>query len=207
VPNQPPAADAKKTARLRRESFGGAEGDPARSQTEPPVHFWRRLAMKQVLVITGLLCLVLPSERSVAQGSKEKDARRDKLLAARDAWYAAFYEGDIDAMDKVEAKEFVVIGERVMETKEEQLKGIKKAVDDKKWFPRGMTLGTEDLRIRFEGNVAVITGRAWVKAPDQKEPPKERDALTEVWVERDDRWTVLHLHFHEIALSSDQPKK
>jgi hypothetical protein len=162
--------------------------------------------MKQVLVITGVLCLVLPSESSLAQGAKEKDARRDKLLAARDAWYAAYYGGDPDAMDKVEAKEFVVIGERVMLTKEEQLKRIKKAVEDKKWFPKGMTQGTEDLRIRFEGNVAVITGRAWVKASDQKDPPKERFALTEVWVGRDDRWTVLHLHFHQIAPSQDQTK-
>jgi hypothetical protein len=70
-----------------------------------------------------------------------------------------------------------------------------------------MTQGTEDLRTRFEGNVAIITGRAWVKNPDQKDPPKERVALTEVWVERDDRWTVLHLHFHQIAPPPDQPKK
>jgi ketosteroid isomerase-like protein len=166
--------------------------------------------MKQVLVTTGLLCLVVPSEPSLAQGAKEKDPRRDKLLAARDAWYVAFYAGDTDAMDKVEAKEFFVIGERAMQTsmltKEEQLKGIKKAVEDKKWFPKGMTQGTEDLRVRFEGNVAVITGRGWAKAPDQKDPPKERAALTEVWVERDDGWTVLHLHFHWIAPSKDQPK-
>jgi len=128
--------------------------------------------MRPVLVITGLLCLVLPSEPSLAQGAEEKDPRRDKLLAARDAWYVAFYAGDTDAMDKVEAKEFVVIGERAgqtrMLTKEEQLKGIKKAVEDKKWFPKGMTQGTEDLRIRFEGNVAVITGRGWAKAPTRR---------------------------------------
>ena len=163
--------------------------------------------MKQVFVITGLLCLVLPSDPSLAQGAKEKDPRRDKLLAARDAWIEAFYRGYTDAMDKVEAKEFFVIGERGMGTKEEQLKGIKKRVEDKKWFPKGMTHGTEDLRILFEGNVAVITCRAWAKAPDQKEPPKERVAVSEVWVELDGRWTVLHLHYHQIAPSPDQPKK
>jgi ketosteroid isomerase-like protein len=91
--------------------------------------------------------------------------------------------------------------------KEEQLNGIKKAVEDKKWFPKGMTHGTEDLRIRFAGNVAVITSRAGVKAPDQKNPPKERAALTEVWVERDDGYTVLHLHFHAISQSPNQPKQ
>jgi hypothetical protein len=167
--------------------------------------------MKQVLVITGLLCSVLPSESSLAQGGKKIDPRRDKLLAARDAWYVAFYAGDTDAMDKVEAKEFVVIGERAgqtrMLTKEEQLKGIKKAVEDKKWFPKGMTQGTEDLRIRFEGNVAVITGRGWAKAPDEKERPKEQAALTEVWVERGDGWTVLHLHYHGVKPAPHQPKK
>jgi hypothetical protein len=167
--------------------------------------------MKQVLVITGLLCLVLPPQPSLAQGAKKKDPQRDKLLAARDAWYVAFYAGDTAAMDKVEAKEFVVIGERAgqtsMLTKEEQLRGIKKAVQDKKWFPKGMTQGTDDLRIRFEGNVAVITGRGWAKAPDQKDRPKDRAALTEVWVERDDGWTVLHLHFHGVRPAPDQPKK
>ena len=105
--------------------------------------------MKQVLVLAGLLCLVLPSESSLAQGAKKKDPRRDKLLAARDAWYVAFYAGDTDAMDKVVAKEFVFICERgVMVTKEEQLKWIKKEVEDKKWSRKGMTYGAEDLRIR-----------------------------------------------------------
>jgi hypothetical protein len=167
--------------------------------------------MKQVIVITGLLCLALPSAPSLAQDTKKKDPRQDKLLAARDAWYEAFYAGDTDAMDKVEAKEFVVIGERAgktgMQTKEEQLKGIKKAVEDKKWFPKGMTQGTEDLRIRFEGNVAVITGRGWAKPPDQKDPPKERAAQTEVWVERGNGWSVLHLHFHGVKPAPDEPKK
>jgi ketosteroid isomerase-like protein len=163
--------------------------------------------MKQVIMITGLLCLALPPEPCLGQDGKDKDPRRDKLLAARDAWYVAFYGGDTDAMDKVEAKDFVVVSERGLSTKDEQLRGIKKAVEDKKWFPKGMTQGTEDLRIRFEGNVAVITGRGWAKAPDQKDRPKERVALTEVWVERDDGWTVLHLHFHGIAPPPDQPKK
>ena len=163
--------------------------------------------MKQVIMITGLLCMALAAEPCLAQDGKDKDPRRDKLLAARDAWYEAFYRGDTDAMDKVEAKEFVVIGDRAGGTKEEQLKGIKKAVEDKKWFPKGTAQVTEDLRVRFEGNVAVVTGRAWVKAPDQKDPPKERTALTEVWVERDGRWTVLHLHFHRIAPAPDEPKK
>ena len=163
--------------------------------------------MKQALMITGLLCLALPPEPCLAQDGKDKDPRRDKLLAARDAWYEAFYRGDTDAMDKVEAKEFVVIGDRSGGTKEEQLKGIKKAVEEKKWFPKGTAQGTEDLRLRFEGNVAVVTGRAWMKAPDQKAPSKERTALTEVWVERDGSWTVLHLHFHRVALAPDEPKK
>ena len=163
--------------------------------------------MKQVIMLTGLLCLALPPEPGLAQDGKDKDPRRDKLLAARDAWYEAFYRGDTDAMDKVEAKEFVVIGDRGGAAKEEQLKGIKKAVEDKKWFPKGTAQVTEDLRVRFEGNVAVVTGRAWVKAPDQKDPPKERTALTEVWVERDGRWTVLHLHYHRIALAQDEPKR
>ena len=35
-----------------------------------------------------------PALPSLAQGAKEKDPRRDKLLAARDAWYAAFYGGE-----------------------------------------------------------------------------------------------------------------
>jgi hypothetical protein len=41
----------------------------------------------------------------------------------------------------------------------------------------------------------------------QKALPKERTALTEVWVERDGRWTVMHLHFHRIALAPEEPKK
>ena len=55
---------------------------------------------------------------------------------------------------------------------------------------------------RFKG-----ADRGWVKAPDQKDPPKERSALTEMWVERDNGWTVLHLHFHLVKPAPDQPRK
>ncbi|HUF60996.1 MAG TPA: nuclear transport factor 2 family protein [Verrucomicrobiales bacterium] len=160
--------------------------------------------MKQVFVITGLICLALCPEPCIGQDGKETE-RREKLLAVRDAWQVAFYAGDTDALDKVEAEEFLVIGDRVIHTKEEQLKGIKQAVEDKTWFPKGTKAVTEDLRVRFEGNVAVVTGR--VKHLGQKDPPNGRIALTEVWVQRDGRWTVLHLHFHHLAPPPDEPKK
>ena len=163
--------------------------------------------MKQVFVITGLICLALAPERCIGQDDKQKQ-RREKLLAARDAWGAAFYRGDTDAMDKVEAKEFLVIAGSGIVTKEQQLKGIKKAVEDKKWLPKGSKMVTKDLRVRFEGNVAVVTGRGAVRRGETDSPKAQITLLlTEVWVERDGRWTVLHLHFHNPTPPPGKPKK
>jgi hypothetical protein len=153
----------------------------------------------------GIAGMAMVAASSGAQDVMEK-GRRDNLMAGRDAWYAAFARGDIEAMDKVEAKEFVVISDRSVATKEEQLRGIRQAVEGKKWLPEGTTTGTDDLKIRFEGPIAVVTGRGWVKGPGQADPPKARDALTEVWAERGGRWTVLHLHYHRVPDTTDQPK-
>ena len=160
--------------------------------------------MKPIVINIGLVGLTLSAALCIGQDGMEKE-RREKLLAARDAWYAAFYRGDTDAMEKVEAKEFLVIGDAVVRTKEEQLNEIKKAVEDKKWFPEGTAAVAEDLRVRFEGTAAIVTGRGWAKGPERKDAPAMRNALTEVWAVRDGRWTVLHLHFHR--LPADEPKK
>jgi ketosteroid isomerase-like protein len=154
------------------------------------------------LALGAVLLLAFGALSCAAQEKKEKEPRQKKLLAARQVWYDAYSRGDTEAMARIEAKDFVVISERGTQSKDKQLRGIRQRVEEKKW-PKGATHVTDDRHVRFYGNSAVVTGHGWMKFPDQKDPPKDRYVLTEVWVvDRDGAWNVVHLHFSQLTNSA-----
>jgi ketosteroid isomerase-like protein len=148
--------------------------------------------MKPTLGVLSLFLLL----SVVAEVAGQDDTRKDKVLAARKAWYEAFCKGDTATMEKVEDKDFVIVSEAKVITKEKQLADIRKAVDGKKWLPAGAMEVAEDLKVRFYGNVALVSGRSWIKMKGREAPPKSLAALTEVWVEQDGKWNIVHMHFH-----------
>jgi hypothetical protein len=150
------------------------------------------LALSFVFVSIGTAAaLAADEERSIP--------RQEKLLTARNAWYAAFCRGDTTEMDRIEARDFLVLSESGVETKDQQLRGIRRRVEQNNWLPKDTVHVTEDLKVRFYGGSAVVTGRGWMKFPAREDQPQKQSALTEVWVERDGQWSVVHLHFHQIA--------
>jgi len=67
-------------------------------------------------------------------------------------------------------------------------------------MPKGVTLVDENLNVRLHGDAAVLSGRSWNKESGQgKKPPEGRNVFTEVWLKRDGRWKVMHLHFSPFA--------
>lgn len=153
--------------------------------------------MKVVNTAAVGLVAVLASLPGPTRGGGE-DPRRERLIAARDAWYEAFFRGDTDALAKFEAEDFLAVNPQGIYDKAEQLRHIKRAVEAGKWFPKGTSQVADDLRIRFEGGLAVLTCRYSNKGGPNS-APSERAALTEVWVERGGAWRALHLHYSGIT--------
>jgi ketosteroid isomerase-like protein len=150
-----------------------------------------------------LAVAVLTSASCQAQNGKAKEARREKLLAARNAVYDAYLRGDVEALDKGEAKEFMVVFPDGMESKEQQIRGIRRAVAARRW-PQGRSQVTKEMQIRFEANVAVLTGLQSIQGRGGNSAPDDWNVITEVWVERGGKWMLYHLHYH--PLKPEKPK-
>jgi ketosteroid isomerase-like protein len=151
----------------------------------------------EFLSLSTVLVALLAGTGCTTVETSHRSSRQDELLAAREVWYKSFNQGNTEEMDRLETNDFLVMSGFGVETKDEQLRGIKARVEAKNWKSDDSKQVTEDLRVRFYGDAAIVTGRGWTKTRNQTDPPKEQFLLTEVWLERDGRWSVCHLHFHQ----------
>lgn len=118
----------------------------------------------------------------------------EQLLAARARWIRAYFDGDVDMLDKLEAADFSSTCRRGNQTKKEQLEGITSAVREGCWFADG-SLG-EDLErhVHMLGDFALVHGVIRTEAFGQLPPSV---ASTEVWQRCGPEWQVLRLHFSD----------
>ena len=118
----------------------------------------------------------------------------EKLLAARARWIRAYFDGDVDMLDKLEASDFSSTCRLGNQTKKAQLEGITSAVREGCWFADG-SLG-EDLErhVHMLGDLALVHGVIRTEAFGQLPPSV---ASTEVWQRCGSEWQVLRLHFSD----------
>lgn len=118
----------------------------------------------------------------------------EELLAARARWIRAYFNGDVDTLDKLEAAGFSSTCRLGNQLKKDQLEGIALAVREGCWFADG-SLG-EDLErhVQLLGDVALVHGVIHTVAPGQLPP---QVASTEVWQRSGSQWLALRLHFSD----------
>ena len=152
-------------------------------------------------IVCGLLFSI-----GATSAAADEAAERTKIQAARDQWMEAFFKGDTETMDHLEADEFNVIAGNVIADKKNQLARIKESVEGGDGFPPGVMSVNVDVKIRFAGkDVAIVSGHVANKFPGE-DAPRMRFAITEVWQRTDDEWRVLHLHFHPIELVDESQR-
>jgi ketosteroid isomerase-like protein len=150
----------------------------------------KRIAFSLILALT--IPVIILAQEKAGQSKDEQE-----LLKTRSEWYDAYFRGDTATLERIETSDFVVISDRTVENKRTYT-GIQNAVKANRWMPKGTTkVDDDDLRVRLQGDFAAISGRGWNKVPGVFEkPPQNRIAFTEIWVRRDGRWRVMHLHYH-----------
>lgn len=117
------------------------------------------------------------------------------LFEARDSWYRAFYAGDADELARFEADDFFVVSEMGRQTKHEQMKSMKKSVDEGSWFPvipSRKEYHVSQVKIS-DGVVVSGVGHTIVNANIVA-----KHMFTEIWVIDSTRWCIKALHYSPI---------
>jgi ketosteroid isomerase-like protein len=144
-----------------------------------------------------ILALAIPAA-ALAQEKAGQSKDEQELLKTRSEWYDAYFRGDTTILARIETSDFVVISDRTIEN--QRMYGvIQKAVQANRWIPKGAAnVDDNNVRVRLQGDLAVISGSGWTRIPGLVEkPPEIKNAFTETWVKRDGRWRVMHLHYHQ----------
>lgn len=139
-----------------------------------------------------------PSAGRQAQGiasAQGTNAAEQELLKTRREWLEAYYSGDTETLARIETSDFVVISDRVIEN-QRVYTTMQNAAKAGRWFPKGSANIDTEVRVRVQDGIAVVSGRGWDKIPGRvEEEPQHKKAFTELWVKRDGRWRIMHLHF------------
>jgi ketosteroid isomerase-like protein len=168
--------------------------------------------MKQLFHAAVLLCSlsVLASGQTPEKASLDSSTEQEIMKLSRE-WYDAYFRGDTATLERVEASDFIVMSDRVTQTKQEQVAGIQGRVKEGRWLSPGLIRHTEGVIVRAYGDVVVISGRSWnTRQGDVQETPSVKSQFTEIWVRRDEQWQVVHLHFAPLAqaqATTQQPQK
>ena len=121
----------------------------------------------------------------------QSDQVEEAILNAHNAWFAAFDRGDVDAIDRMETDDFVLVNRDRIVDKRQQLENIR----------TGLGGGTEMTRVTgvhsfsLIGDAAVLTGLAY----SSSQAGGESFLFSEVWVQREGRWQIRLAHFSSVG--------
>ena len=160
-------------------------------------------------VLLGSLA-VIASGQTPEKTSLDSSTEQEIMTLSRE-WYDAYFRGDTATLERVEASDFIVMSDRVTQTKQEQVVGIQSRVKEGRWLSPGLIRHTEGVRVRAYGDVVVISGRSWnTRQGDVPQTPSVKSQFTEIWMRHDGQWQVVHLHFNPLAQvqpTTQQPQK
>jgi hypothetical protein len=125
----------------------------------------------------------------------------NEIAALDDQAIAAYFRGDTATLRRLEADDFIVIGDEGNAfSTQGRYESIDQQVKDGRWYPGGATRTNETRTIRVFAPTAIVHGIALVATQDSQ----ERVAFSEVWNKRNGAWRFVHLHFH--TLKGSQPR-
>jgi uncharacterized protein (TIGR02246 family) len=136
-----------------------------------------------------VIALFLPAILSAQQTSSSDIDRTIRRL--EDRWRAAQQANDTAAFNELLAPDVTFIG--TSGTLRDRADYI--ASRSGSWIPRSTSFTVDELRLRFYGTVAIVTGRGITTGAGTE----ARVRFTDVWARRGDTWMLVAIHRTEIA--------
>ncbi len=145
--------------------------------------------MKFQLWIFALSAFTLLALNGAAAQTKA-DTASSKIVALENKWNDAYKRGDAATMESLLAEDFIITVE-----------------DGTTYSKSGYLAHTADaelhvqisemidLKVRMQGNVAIVTGAYHEKGTSRGRPYESRDRLTDVWFKTGNSWQVIAAHY------------
>ena len=121
----------------------------------------------------------------------QSDEAERAVIDAHNAWFEAFDHGDLDAIDRIETDDFVLVNVDRIVGKQQQIQNIR----------AGFGGGIEMTRVvgvhsfSLIGNAAVVIGVGYSSSQEGG----ASFLFTEVWVQSNGRWQVRSAHFSPVG--------
>jgi hypothetical protein len=142
-----------------------------------------------VILALSLFCLwafALPALTPLTGHSEDERVIRhlnEECLKAHDI-------GDVSTLDRIEDADFTLSGDFGIVSKQQHLERLRKRTGK----PEVITRKIDSQQFRFYDGIALVT---------ETDRPTTADGTfafqsTEVWVHRNDSWTLLHLHYSRL---------
>ena len=119
----------------------------------------------------------------------------EHLLETRARWFRAYFDGDVNALDRIEAAQFSTICDAGKLSKQEHLDGIAAALREGCWFAEGSKKEDANRHVQMVGCAALVSGFSQTVTLGRFMP---LEAFTEVWQQVGDDWRAVHLHYSHV---------
>jgi ketosteroid isomerase-like protein len=124
----------------------------------------------------------------VAAASKD-DAVEQQIMKIERQWIDATVKGDIAALDKIEADDYIVIDPTgTISTKAEDMKNVKSG--DLKFD----SIDIFESKVRVYGSAAVVTAKSHLKGNYKAQDISGDYSSTDVFVKKDGEWRAVSSH-------------
>ena len=141
--------------------------------------------MKRIMIATCLVALVSAIGYMFAQQSSAN--AEQTLMNMEREWANAWMKGDATVFDRVEANDFVGVDAATGDlfNKVQDVASIKNG----EWKVQSVQL--DDMKVRFHGDTAIVTGRFLQKAQFKGADRSYTGRFVDTWVNRGGQWQVV----------------
>ncbi len=118
------------------------------------------------------------------------------IKKTREHWYTAYFKGDTDVLEKIEASDFYVTSPKGKEDRGTRYDTIKQAIENGKWFKTSITLEEDALEYLLNDRKAMVLGHG--RTLENGAPLLEMQ-FEEKWVKSKTGWQVQALHLNKVS--------
>lgn len=154
--------------------------------------------MKKLVICAAMLLLGISVVNVQAQGSKTgKEAQAEQELRKLEReWLDAYENHDVEAMKRIVADDFTITYENGRVLDKAQTVGMLKPGTPK---DPNTSQWTEDSKVRFYGDTAIITGTYVFKGRNKDKEIMSESRYTDTYIKRNGRWQVVASHLSNIV--------